>query len=311
MNPAILNLRVTMIKAPSVSIVTLAILLLVFLLAFCVLTVLASACLTEEQLRVLQNISNATNVSYGKLVSIFELFCNLTSQNSLEIQELQNTTSDLNSSILEMDSKFSDYYNKSEINLTFLTVEEFEKELAILKWNISQIAKNYVRKDVLDVWNSTLENHLSSERQKYEDILDEKISGLKNVYVTKSELQNETARIWNYIISKPTFWDKYGPYIFWSAVLAFGIGIFLYKFPITAKYMPRLKKVKGEVRSIEELTTQEDLKRKIEQIRELKLKAVKLKLPKEKKIELLKRIDRGEIENEEALRKEYEILKAI
>ena len=260
------------------------------------------ACLTSEQNSTLQQIAANTSTDFESLYSIFSMLCNKT-----VIYNITNIT--------EFNS--SGYLNATEVvqlydNFSTNQTQELENLEARINYNFSVIYNQWITNETIKDWNSTFWGKYLDKETAFIDIIDNKISKMKDSYTLKDEFLNYTSSIWSYMQYKPTTFDIYAPYIFWIFVIALMLGMVVYKFgPQYLKKPFILRGLKGETHTFEELTTEGELKRKKERLRELKLSVIKVKgIPEKLKPMLLKKIDEGEISSLEDAAKEAEILKA-
>ena len=98
-------------------------------------------------------------------------------------------------------------------------------------------------------------------------------------------------------------------YIFLAIAIGFGSLTAILKFKPQLIRKPILKKVPVEKRSIEEITSASDLKKRIDLMRDLKLRVLSDKeLSRKQKVKLLKAIDESRVWDAESLKKERELI---
>ena len=272
---------------------------------------LALGCLNETQKDVLEQIANATNVSYSELLSIFELLC----------------TFNESSRITSLDSKISlvneTYFNKTKELSSELTTlrndvnETIEEKLAIYDWNFSQLKTDL--KDVrlrMDKMNDNFTSSVNEAKNKLTDLFDDKLSEFRKEFVKRRDLDelkdNITSWVYSYVEERTSFYDRMGFYLIVGISIALLGGALILKHFKPSLSIPLLKKVRVEKRTLSDLTTESDLRQRIKKLREFRLKIARSDLTKEQKIELMRKLERGEIElDEEALNKEIEIIKLM
>jgi hypothetical protein len=201
------------------------------------------------------------------------------------------------------------FYNKTEIQsllASYLNRTDLEILIAQYNWNYTQLGYN-----LSTLWNES--NKVREENKKLEDTIDTRFEDLSAKYYSKKEVDdlvsNTTTNLYEYVKNQqPNY--SWVSYVFWGFLAVFGVAVLLYKFrPTTVTRL--LKGVKSEPKSIEEITTAKDYQLRIKRLRELKLEATKKKLNREKLIEMLKKIDAGEIQDKDDLDKEAEILRKV
>ena len=263
-------------------------------------------CLTENQTQVLENL-NLTD-----LIPIFESLCN---KSDTQFSNLETQISILSSRIETIEDNT---YNKTEILELipddYLNRTEAEKMEARINWNISELEKKKADKADLDDLQDNVSKIMERKKEELIDIFDTKVRKLREEFLTLDEYENHSStlklEIYRMVENQLSVWDRYALYIFLTVCIGIGTFAFIYKYKPQLLRKPFLKNPKYGVRTIEELTTSSDLKQKIENIRTLKLNVLKNKeLTKKQKVQLLQKIDKGEIWDMDTLSREIELMK--
>ena len=158
---------------------------------------------------------------------------------------------------------------------------------------------------IFRIWkNDTLED-INRTIEQYELTVDRRFENIREDYATKNELDNITQQLeilegdLNYKLQLVK--DKSSNYGVYSILFTLVVAVLLYwqisQLRKTPKYNQTIRK------EIEDLVADENVKKKVNYIKQLRNLVLKLKLPIEKKVQLFRAIDMGYIKSEEDVEK--------
>ncbi len=223
---------------------------------------------------------------------------------SLKVEESRNYTKEVNESLFTRISQERNHTMKliQNLNDTLLSKSVFN---IFLENN----ASDYATKQDLDEFDEQIQ----IRKRELTDMWDEKISSLRKSYLSLEDYQNHSSQlkseIYRMVNRQLSVWDRYAWYIFLSVVMGLGVIIAMLKFKPSIIRKPIIKHMKPEIKTVEDLTSQSELKARIDRMRKLKLMVVTNKeLNRKEKITLLKKIDNNEVWDEDTLKAETELL---
>lgn len=266
--------------------------------------------MTTEQVKTIENISIATNVSNSTLQSLFSILCDKYNKTETDSRFYNNS---------QIDMKFKDYYNITEIKGNWTVFNDTWNTTVFRELESTRLEINDFTTRFINAYNETL----GSNVVRFEDQLGEKIAAAKNFAATKEEL-NQTKTEVNYTINtlfeqmssnvvryvdeKASPW-RYAMWGFSALSLAMLGVAYLFTHKPTF-HRPRVIGIPISKHSSEELVTDTQLKNIVKLRRELRYEAVKLAKPEFRDI-LFKKIDNDEINNIDELKMEIDILHGV
>lgn len=283
---------------------------------------ISTACLTSLQNQTLLEMVGNNVTKFNAMYSLFDTICsNIDSVNqSIPNMTLYYNKTTIDDKFNDTNAKFGGYYNKSESDSRYINSGKLDilvntTELEKLEARINTNMTKYVTADEMQVWNDTFDEKLAGTEQRLTDIFDSKIMKMRKDYATKEDITNATMEMWSVIRSIPNPIDTYNMYIFYLTVAGLVVFTVLYVWkPQMFKAGGIIKDIKTTKMRVEDVTTESELKKRIEMMRKLKLKIAKLKKPKltkEQKLQLMQMVNDRVIESEDDLKKEVEILARI
>ena len=255
-------------------------------------------CLTPEQISAIEMMTEPFNYTLEQqltIIGFYEGFC--TSNLTLEI----NVTESYNDTMLL--SNISLLQAQMNDRPTFLLVESYMNNTTSFIFNSYPVLMENIT-DQVGKWDTENADDMEDERQRYEEIFDEKLDKLKMMFI-----QNVTFQKWEQNMNQRMYTvenrDPYSQYLFLFICLVIVLVAAFSKIgPLRgmAQKIPGLNKIMPH-----EKQTQESIKNKTQRIRKMKRKIALSNLEPDEKRELMGKIDAAEIEDDKELDEEMEI----
>ena len=219
------------------------------------------------------------------------------------------------------DEVIPDQYNDTLVvnNITHLT-----EEINIVKANISDSTWfiDYLTQhsnntsfeiwgnttDQISKWNTEFTDQMEDETSRYENILDDKIESLKRTYVNQINFDTNLTVLQSRIYALETKEDPVLRYAFFLAIFVIVAFIADSKLHISDKFFGKIKNVKSTRRDVHELTTQDDYKKSLREIRLMKKYAVTREVSDDNKQKLIRMVDDKQFETEQDIDDAVEIM---
>jgi len=274
-------------------------------------SLVSADCLTDDQIAVIGKIAAVSNLTTSQITSIFYSVCNRTVNITANIS-LDNQTIDLFTNITK---NYTDNFTAAYVSNNTYNRSDIDKLEARLNYNITAGMAVIQNRSLADIQAST-EGHLLQEiansERRNKDYTNNVLQDFKN----QSATTQDTSKLEDNIIGNFSKLDQaFGVrladmqfMIFVALAGGFGcIGFVFYKFVYLRVKQPiGLKTPLAEVRTIEELALDKNLKARSARVREFKRKLLdisvvkKVKISNEAKRKLLQEFESGsDVKNEE------------
>ncbi len=274
-------------------------------------------CLDSEQIETVELLCNKMNLSLNETLLMVDLFESLCEQNST-----YNVTQNITQNITY---EYNDSMLMNNISLLLNMSEDLEESLDSINdslkffWNNTTVATELehiydkmTTREVIDEWNDTMVSKRAEVSDDLEEVFDEKLVYFKDSYVRKEDWNSTVEKMWITIRNIPQEGDWYAKMAFWGVIIIGGIVLaFHFVKTVRPKSFKKIK-IKEKEYPIDEETSESDIMRKTERIRNLKFEVVKNKdLSIDEKNGLIKKIDTNEVWDDDSLEKEVELIMSL
>ena len=277
------------------------------------LPVTTAECLNSTHISLLRNISAFFNFSQQLLSDIVNISCansvdiNITNGSvSSSVQSLGNSIATVNITAILLQG------NVTMLNQTTLKIET--NHLAFLDGKINQLDASFGDRFNLSfnlTFNQTIEKleretfaNNTAAQQQVEAFYAQRVSTIQENFVDNKTFYYETGNIRQEVINQ-TAVPWYIPYEFVAFLAIAGTALLMKTFQFWPK--PQLMADRKK-HNIHDVTTSQELKDRIQQLREVKVQIVRSELPREDKLELIRKADAGLINNAGQLGAELEVM---